>query len=103
MRCFVKAYSARDPRQTPTTGRPLNPPTSEGSPTRAPQALLPQPSRIEAAAKALTQLEALQAAPTWENFQKLPYQQQYLVAGRYTYPSGGWHFKTKAVILDQFK
>ncbi len=54
--------------------------------------------------RALTLLNELLADPTWDNYRKLPYDQQYLIAGHYTYPYfWGWSFSTKVDLLNEFQ
>lgn len=48
-------------------------------------------------------LQELSGNPSWENFRRLPFELQYLIAGRYTYPYlWGWNFSSKQTLLNEF-
>ena len=59
---------------------------------------------IRDAAHSLELIRQFKANPTWENYQNLPLDQKYLVAGRYTYPNyWGWSFTTKFTLTNVFE
>lgn len=61
-------------------------------------------AEIDQEEHSLAIMNELLANPTWNNYRQLPFDQQYLIAGLFTYPYfWGWHFSTKLTLMNEFQ